>query len=292
MKPHAEMPVAVPQSPDRPLPPGACDAHIHMVAAPGEFDLWDGRVEDPAPGLDFEGWIALYERHMATLGLDRVVIVHSILYGADNAVTKAAVARLGRDRARGIGLVTDAATDAELDALAEAGLSGVRLNYVHGGVLSWAGVTAMADRLKARGLHVQMLMNAHRHMAELDDGVRSMPVDVVFDHIGWPDVAAGPDEPGFQRLLALLAGGRAWVKLSGLYRLAGAPYEATDALVAALVAANPERCLWGSDWPHLMLADAQMPDAGVLLNALLRVVTDAATRKRILVDNPAQLYGF
>jgi len=137
-----------------------------------------------------------------------------------------------------------------------------------------------------------MLMNAHRHMAELDDGVRSMPVDVVFDHIGWPDVAAGPDEPGFQRLLALLAGGRAWVKLSGLYRLAGAPYEATDALVAALVAANPERCLWGSDWPHLMLADAQMPDAGVLLNALLRVVTDAATRKRILVDNPAQLYGF
>ncbi|MCR9121115.1 MAG: amidohydrolase family protein [Phyllobacteriaceae bacterium] len=292
MKPHAEMPVAVPQSPDWPLPPGACDAHIHMVAAPGEFALWEGRVEDPAPGLDFEGWVALYEQHMQALGLERVVIVHSIFYGADNSVTAAAVARLGRGRARGIGLVTDAATDADLDALAEAGLCGVRLNYVHGGVLSWAGVTAMADRLKARGLHVQMLMNAHKHMAELDDGVRAMPVDVVFDHVGWPDVAAGPEEPGFKRLLGLLADGKAWVKLSGLYRLTGAPYEATDALVAALIDANPERCLWGSDWPHLMLADAQMPDAGDLLNAFLRVVTDEATRHRILVDNPARLYGF
>jgi len=292
MKPQAEMPVAVPRSPDWQLPPGACDAHIHMVAAPGEFDLWNGRVEDPAPGLDFEGWIALYERHMQALGLDRVVIVHSILYGSDNAVTRAAVARLGRHRARGIGLVTDAATDAELDALAESGLCGVRLNYVHGGVLSWDGVTAMADRLKARGLHVQMLMNAHKHMAELEEGVRAMPVDVVYDHTGWPDVAAGPDEAGFKRLCALLANGKAWVKLSGLYRLARAPYEATDALVAALVDANPERCLWGSDWPHLMLADAGMPNAGDLLNAFLRVVTDEATRRRILVDNPARLYGF
>lgn len=291
-KPKAQMPVAEPAAPDRALPAGACDAHIHMVAGPGEFPLWDGRVEDPAPGTLFEDWIGLYERHMAALGIDRVVVVHSILYGADNAVTKAAVARLGRDRARGIGLVDDRASEADLDALAEAGLCGVRLNYVHGGVLSWGGVTAMADRLKARGMHVQMLMNAHRHMAELEDGVRAMPVPVVFDHIGWPDVAAGPDEPGFRRLCALLADGKAFVKLSGLYRLADAPYEATDALVAALVRANPERCLWGSDWPHLMLADAKMPDAGALLNAFLRVVTDDETRRRILVDNPARLYGF
>lgn len=291
-KPKAQMPVDVPAAPDWRLPAGACDTHIHMVAGLDEFPLWEGRVEDPAPGPDFAGWISLYEEHMETLGLERVVVVHSILYGADNAVTKAAVARLGRARARGIGLVTDEAADAELDALADAGLCGVRLNSVHGGVLSWAGVTAMADRLKARGMHVQMLMNAHRHMAELEQGVRAMPVPVVFDHVGWPDVAAGTDEPGFRRLCALLADGRAWVKLSGLYRLSDAPYEATDALVAALVSANPERCLWGSDWPHLMLADAKMPDAGGLLNALLRVVTDDETRRRILVDNPARLYGF
>lgn len=291
-KPNSLMPVAVPTAPPWVPPPGACDCHIHMVAGADEFPLWEGRVENPAPGLDFDGWIGLYEEHMRALGLERVVVVHSILYGADNAVTCAAVDRLGRYRARGIGLVTDNASDAELDALAEAGVCGVRLNYVHGGVLSWDGVTAMADRLKARGLHVQMLMNAHRHVVELEAGVRRMPVDVVFDHLGWPDVAAGSSEPGFQRLLALVADGKAWVKLSGLYRLADAPYEATDALVAALVAANPERCLWGSDWPHLMLADAKMPDAGALLSALLRVVTDEETRRRILVDNPARLYGF
>lgn len=285
---HADLPLDPPSRPKASLPPGACDAHVHMLA--DDYPLWEGRVEDPAPG-GLEDWALRLERHLETLGLARAVIVHSILYGGDNAVTVDAVSRLG-DRARGIGLVRDGATDAELDALAEAGVMGVRLNYVHGGILTWEGVRAMAPRLAARGMHVQMLMNAHRHMEDLAPQVREMPVPVVFDHIGWPDLGAGLAEPGFDMLRALVAEGTALVKLSGAYRLSDAPYDAAAAHVDALVRANPEGCLWGSDWPHIMLADAKQPDAGRLLDAFLDVVTSEAARRAILSDTPARLYGF
>ena len=287
--PVAEPPVETPRTPSVPLPPGACDAHVHMLAR--DYPLWDGRVEDPAPG-GFDDWLARLEHHLGTLGLARVVVVHSILHGGDNAVTVDAVRRLGRDRARGIGLVTDAATESELDALAAVGVVGIRLNYVHGGLLTWDGVKRLAPRLAARGMHVQMLMNAHRHMDEIAGDVAHLGVPVVFDHVGWPDLAAGVDEPGFARLRALVAEGQAWVKLSGVYRLTDAPYDAAAAHVAALAEANPERCLWGSDWPHIMLADATRPDAGVLLDAFLAAVPGQAARRRILTDAPARLYGF
>ena len=287
--PRAEAPVARPTRPTSPIPANACDAHVHMVA--DDYPLWENRVEDPAPGR-LQDWADRLEHHLESLGFARVVIVHSILYGGDNAVTVDSVARLGRDRARGIGLVTDDATDAELDALAQAGVVGIRLNYVHGGILSWQGVKAMAPRLAARGMHVQMLMNAHRHMAEIAEDVAELPVPVVFDHIGWPDIPAGVDEPGFAGLLRLVSNGDAYVKLSGIYRVAHAPYDAAAGQVAALAAANPDRCLWGSDWPHLMLADAAQPDAGVLLNSFLDTVTSDDHRQRILSTTPGQLYGF
>ena len=291
MLPIGLPPIDPPSKPGFTLPDGACDSHIHMLAAPDEFPLWQGRVEDPAPGRSFDQWLDTYRSHMTTLGLGRAVIVQSIFYGTDNSITIETIRRLG-NRFRGIGLVTDEATDAELDALAESGITGVRLNYVHGGVLSWDGVKAMAPRLAERGLHIQMLMNAHKHMAEIADDIAALPVEVCFDHIGWPDLAAGPDEPGFAALCRLLAEGQLWIKLSGIYRLCDAPYRAADAHVAALAAANPERCLWGSDWPHIMLADAKTPDSGVLLDALARAIPDPATQTRILVDNPARLYGF
>ena len=272
-----------------PLPQGACDAHVHIVA--DDFPLWDARVEDPAPGT-LEQWLDRLGGHLDRLGFDRVVLVHSIFYGSENALTLAALNRLGPARARGIGLLCDGATESEIATLRQGHCMGVRLNYVHGGVLSWDGARAMAPLLAAQGMHIQMLMNADRHMADLAGDLAAVPVPVVFDHIGWPDVSAGPDEPGFAQLCRALADGRAWVKLSGLYRVSDRPYDATDELVAALVTANPERCLWGSDWPHIMLADAGMPDAGELLNRLLSVVSDDDTRQRIFCDNPAALYGF
>lgn len=289
-KPDAQMPPA-PLAPQQRAPDGACDTHAHLLAGAGEFPLWEGRVENPAPGPDLTGWLTQYRAHLKKLGCTRGVIVHSILYGTDNAVTVEAVRRMG-DGFRGVGLLADGATEADLDQFAAWNMAAVRLNYVHGGVLSWQGAKAMAPALAARGLHIQMLAHADRHLADLYDDVQALPVDVVFDHIGWPADDLSPESAGFRALCALLAEGKAWVKLSALYRMCDAPYDRVDALMARLVEANPERCLWGSDWPHLMLAEAKMPVAGHLLDAFDRVVSDTRTRERILVDNPARLFGF
>ncbi|WP_298913232.1 amidohydrolase family protein [uncultured Roseobacter sp.] len=289
-KPDAQMPPA-PIAPVRRAPKGACDAHVHLIAGAHEFPLWDGRVENPAPGPDFEGWLERYRTHLETLGFSRGVIVHSILYGTDNSVTVEAVRRMGTGF-RGVGLLPDGASDGQMDQFVDWNMCAVRLNYVHGGVLSWKGARAMAPALAERRLHIQMLCHADQHMEDLTQDVRTLGTDVVFDHIGWPKDALTASSEGFQTLCRLLADGKAWVKLSAIYRMCAAPYLDADPLVKALIDANPERCLWGSDWPHLMLADAKMPQAGALLNALDRVVSDAATRHRILVDNPAELFGF
>lgn len=288
--PQADMPLA-PHRPSRALPDGACDTHIHMLADDAAFPLWENRVEDPAPGR-LADWLARYRAHADTLGIARTVVVHSILYGADNAVTKAAVAGLGRDRARGIGLLRDGAPETELDALAEAGIVGLRLNYVHGGVLSFEGAQALAPALAERGMHLQMLMHSHLHMAEIADAVRALPVPVCFDHLGWPETALGVEDPGFQSLCALLAEGKAWLKLSGSYRLSRDPAQVAPFARAAL-AANAERCLWGSDWPHIMLADATRPNSTDLLEQLFDWTDGCdATLRQVLVTGPQTLYGF
>ncbi|MFK7869927.1 MAG: amidohydrolase [Roseobacter sp.] len=289
-KPDAEMP-PIPNAPIRRAPQGACDTHVHLMAGRDEFPLWEGRAESPAPGPDLEGWLALYRAQLDTLGFSRGVIVHSILYGTDNSVTVEAVKRLGAGF-RGVGLLPDGAPDAALDQFVAWNMAAVRLNYVHGGVLTWDGAKAMAPALAERGLHIQMLAHADRHLEDLAEDVRKLPVPVVFDHIGWPADGLTPDSKGFQALCGLVRDGHAWVKLSAGYRMDTAPYRQTDALLRALIDANPERCLWGSDWPHLMLAGAAMPQAADLFNAFDRVMPDDATRQRILVDNPAQLFGF
>lgn len=277
-------------APREKAPKGAVDTHIHLLGQSGEFPLSPARVEDPA-GLDLDGFIAAYRAQCTRLGIERCVVVHSILYGSDNTITLEAIRRLGPE-SRGICLLRDGASETELDALAGAGVKGIRLNYVHGGVLSWEGARALAPALAERGMHLQMLVNADKHMADIAEQIRTLPCPVVFDHIGWPDVAAGPSEPGFVTMTNLIREGVAYVKLSGLYRVAAAPWHDTDPLVAALVDANPERCLWGSDFPYIMLGGAEMPDAGQALDALFRVVTRDADRETILVSAPSRLYDF
>lgn len=291
-KPMAQMPPAA-AAPKEAPPAGACDAHVHLVGGPNDFPLWEGRVEDPAQdangGPDFDGWLALYRDHLDALGFTKGLIVHSILYGTDNRVTVETVKRLG-DGFKGVGLLPDAATDADLDGFKADNLCAVRLNYVHGGVLTWDGAKAMAPRLADRGLHIQMLLHTHMHMNDLGGDIASLPVPVVIDHLGWPDLLRGVDDAGFQTLLRLVGDGHAYVKLSALYRLCPAPYDSAAPFVAALVAANPDRCLWGSDWPHLMLNGAQMPVAASLLDAFYDVVTASAHRQAVLVDTPDRLF--
>ncbi|MEM6480146.1 MAG: amidohydrolase family protein, partial [Pseudomonadota bacterium] len=277
-----------PEPPKRRAPPGAVDAHLHLVGS--DFPLWDGRVEDPADDAALEIWLERYRSLMGALGFDRAVLVHSILYGTDNSLTLEAVRRLG-PAAKGVGLLPDGAGDAEIAAFAEARMVAVRLNYVHGGVLSWAGAKAMAPALAAHGLHIQMLLNSHRHMADIEGEIAGLGVPLVIDHLGWPDFALGVDDPGFQALLKLLSQGHIYLKLSALYRLCAAPYNAAAPFVEAAIAANPDALLWGTDWPHLMLADAAMPSAAALLDAFDACASDEV-REKVLVTNPERLFRF
>lgn len=278
--PRAASPTASPQAPLSSLPTGACDTHVHLIG--DDYPLSEKRVEDPPSGT-LDHWLTRYRAHLAHLGCTRGVIVHSILYGQDNSVTMEAVRQMGAGFT-GIGLAPDTATEADLDRLVDAGLRGVRLNYVHGGVLSWDGAKRLAPALAERGLHIEMLAHAHLHLAALAEDVRQMPVQIVFDHCAWPDLSSGLGA-GHAALCTLLAEEQAWVKLSAPYR-----YDGTPALIESLVAANPARCLWGSDWPHLMLGGVPMPDAGALLNDFLTAVPDPAHRQAIFVDNPSRLY--
>ena len=281
--PRAQAALPVPTSPSVLLPDGACDAHVHLVG--DDFPLWEKRVEDPAPGT-LDDYLAHYRTHLKTLGFSRGVIVHSILFGADNSVTIQAVRRLGAGF-KGIGLVGDDAKESDLDALVAANIKGVRLNYVHGGILSWEGAMRLAPALAERGLHIEMLAHAHLHLRDLAPDVRRSPVEIVFDHMAWPDEADPKAEAGLACLAELLAEGAAWTKLSAPYRFT----RDAAGMTGQLLAANPDRCLWGSDWPHLMLNGVAQPDAGQLLNAFLALTTPEI-RQKVFVDNPATLYGF
>ncbi|MBV7396819.1 amidohydrolase family protein [Mameliella sediminis] len=265
------------------LPADAVNAHVHPVG--DDFPLWDKAVERPQPGT-LDVWLDRFRSHQSALGCTRAVMVHSILYGPDNAITLEAVRRMGPGHVAVV-LVRDGATEDEIAALAQAGARAVRLNYVHGGLLSWEGMRSMAPMLAAHGLHVEMLAHSHLHLSELAPQVADLPVEVVFDHAAWPDPALGVTD-GQKALERLLAEGQAWTKLSAAYRHTPEP----GTLFRRLAEANPERLLWGSDWPHLMLGAASMPDAGTELNTLLDALPDTATQNRIFTENPARLYRF
>ena len=187
-RPVSPLPPAARPHP-HPAPPGACDTHVHLLAAPSEARLYAARTEDPAQ--PYAAYLAGYRAHLAALGITRGVIVQSIFYGLDNTVTIRAVRDMGPGFA-GIGLLPDAASEADLDAFAATRLRGVRLNHVHGGVLSWAGARAMAPALAARDMHIQMLLHADRHMAEIADDVAAC----LRSTHSPPDVS-GPGDPGY-----------------------------------------------------------------------------------------------
>lgn len=272
-------------------PLGSCDSHFHMIGGPDDYPIREDRAENPAEGGYLE-WLDRLRQQMSTLGLSRGVIVQSILYGTDNTIVADTIRTLGADAFRGVAVVSSDVTDSQLDHMRNAGIVGIRVNYVHGGALKWTDALAMAPRLHERGMHIQMLINARDHIAELADDMRSLPVNIVLDHMGWPDLSAGVQEPGFKLVTRLLEEGHIWVKLSGSFRFCDAPYQAADTPIAQLAGANPDQCVWGSDWPYLMLGAAKTPDAGQLLDGLYRALPDAELRKKVLVDNPTKLYQF
>ena len=282
------------------VPRGACDCHTHIHGDPGKFPFFPGRVYTPEMALP-EEMAALHQ----ALRMQRVVIVTPSVYGTDNSATLYGMKARGAD-ARGVAVIDDKTPESELDAMARAGVRGIRLNLATGGAADPAAGRSRferaLERVKSRNWHVQLYTNLAT-ISAIRDLVAVSPVPVVFDHFGGARAELGPRQPGFAELLDLVRSSRAYVKISGAYRSSKLEpdYAEVVPLARALIAANPERIVWGTDWPHPNSASGRKAteltplfqiDDGRLLNQLPVWAPDAATRRKILVDNPAHLYGF
>lgn len=267
-------------------PPLSCDCHFHIFGPYDRFPLDPGRHYDPAAAL-----IPAYLRVAEALGLERMVIVQPSVYGTDNACSLDAAARFGLDRARVVAVVDPAIDEASLRELHAKGTRGVRFNAVSGNGTPLQDLDALARRIAPLGWHLQLYATGEI-LAEIAPRLAALPVEVVVDHMGGVRTQDGLGGAGFQALLRLLDGGRAWVKLCG-YRIssAGPPFADVGPFARALLDAAPDRCVWGTDWPHPSLS-AWMPEDGALLDRLGEWAPSAKERQRVLVDNPAQLYRF
>ena len=284
------------------VPDHACDCHTHIHGDPEKFPFFAGRVYTPELASP-EEMAALHK----ALHIERVVIVTPSVYGPDNSATLFGMKARGAT-ARGVAVIDDETPESDLDAMNQAGFRGIRLNLATGGIsdptVGRQRFQAAIDRVKARGWHVQMFTSL-AIISGIKDIVAASPVPVVFDHFGGALGELGPEQPGFADLLALVRSGKAYVKISGAYRASKLAPDFPDVvpLAQALIAANADRIVWGTDWPHPDSVTAPgrkitdvtplfQIDDGRLLNQLAIWAPDAAIRKKILVDNPAQLYGF
>ncbi|HEV8680577.1 MAG TPA: ROK family protein [Stellaceae bacterium] len=283
------------------LPAGACDCHVHVFGQAAEFPFAARRAYTPPPA-DAAELLALQE----ALHLSRVVIVQPSVYGSDNSCTLDGMRRLG-SRARGVAVIDERTSNADLDEMHRAGIRGVRVNLETAGEtdldLARKNLAAAVKRVAPLGWHVQVYTRLSV-VAGLRRVVARLRVPVVFDHFGGATAAGGVDQPGFADLLALVGNGHAYVKVSAAYRSsAKAPaYDDVAPLARALIAANPDRILWGTDWPHPhAAAPGAAPediapyydiDDGLALNQLRLWAPQAAVRRKILVTNPARLYDF
>jgi predicted TIM-barrel fold metal-dependent hydrolase len=227
------------------------------------------------------------------IGTTRNVVVTPSTYGTDNRVTLDAIAKFG-STARGIAVVNASVTDAELKRLADLGVRGIRFNLVQAGATTVEMIEPLSTRVNALGWHVQIHMLADQ-IVKIEDLLHKLASPIVFDHMGRIPEPAGTDHPGFVVIRKLIDEGRTWVKLSGAYmdtKVGPPSYADTSKVAQAYVRAAPERLVWGSDWPHpTEKADAKPNDA-VLFDLLAEWAPNEATRHRILVENPAILYGF
>ncbi|MFD7921737.1 amidohydrolase family protein [Streptomyces sp. NPDC059740] len=284
-------------NPSRPaftLPPGTVDAHCHVFGPGARFPYAPERKYTPCDAGRDE-LFALRDH----LGVSRNVIVQATCHGADNSAMLDAVAA-SQGRARGVATVRPDVTDAELRRLDDAGVRGIRFNFLKRLVDAAPkdALAALAKRIAPLGWHVVVYFEA-ADLAELADFFTSLPVPPVVDHMGRPDVTDSPDGPEFTRFLRFVDRGEVWVKVSCPERLSvsgpaaldGERHPYTDVVPFArrVVEEFPESVLWGTDWPHPNLTD-HMPDDGLLVDQVPRVAVTAAQQHRLLVANPMRLY--
>lgn len=290
-----------PSPPRFAVPPGSCDCHVHLFGPFAGYPLDRGRLYTPDPALASDLFAML-----DGAGVTRAVLVQPSAYGTDNCCMLDAMAEHPQ-RLRGVVVIDADAAEADLARMHVLGARGARLNLASAGGKSAAEtarlVERLADRIAPLGWHLQMFVSLDI-IAEIAPLVRRLAVDVVFDHMGLAQAARGTAQPGLAALVELMQGGRVWVKLSGTYRVSDDLYGNAEvtALARALIAANRDRVVWASDWPHLgphaHRVDGEPPHAEyrrIDYGRLLSALADWAERddiERILVRNPAQLYDF
>lgn len=288
--------------PSQPLPGGAADCHLHAIGPFDRFPLAAARAYNVP-----EAPAAAHERMKRRVGLERSVFVQASGHGTDNRAMLAALAEIGA-RSRGVAVVEPDAPPRELDRLREAGVCGIRLNFMTlreryaGAAAGWVGI--FEKLLLPFRMHLQIFSDGPT-LAGLENVLARTKIGIVIDHMGMPDAALGVGQPGFQALLRLLRTGRVWAKLAGADRITRGTGRLRDALpfMRALAEAGPQRLVWGSDWPNIgfhagkqvtgreILPHREL-DAGKLLDLLIEAVPDAAERRAILVTNAEKLYGF
>ena len=283
------------------VPPGACDCHTHVFGDPRRFPFAPSRVYTPESASVKE----MRALHRA-LHTDRVVIVQPSVYGTDNSCTLDGIRQLG-SIARGVAVIDEKTPDSALDEMSRTGVRGIRLNLVDSmAQLDLDHVRHVfqtaADRVKSRNWHIQIF--THLPVIQgLADQVMASPVPVVFDHFAGVKASLGTEQPGFDTLLSLVRSGKAYAKISGAYRCStqGPDYPDMVPFAKALIAANLQRIVWGTDWPHPAQEPGRKPteitplfqiDDDRLFNQLPVWAPDPAQRKAILVDNPVRLYGY
>ena len=269
-------------------PPDACDAHCHIFGPGHRFPYAPDRTYTP-PDSDIDD----FERLQARLGLSRAVFVQASCHGTDNAAMVDAIRR-GQGRYAGVAMIDESFTDGQIGELHDVGVRGTRFNFVAhlGGAPEIDEYWRIVRRVAALGWHIVLHFDA-KDLPAYAEMLDQMPVPYVIDHMARVDATKGVDQPPFQALLALIADERCWVKISGAERLTAGgapPYDDVAPYARALIAAAPDRVLWGTDWPHPNVR--HMPDDGDLVDTLALFAPDEATRNKILVTNPARLYDF
>jgi 2-pyrone-4,6-dicarboxylate lactonase len=267
------------------LPPGACDAHCHVFGPGTRFPYAPNRRYTPEDAPK-EALAALH----AHLGLSRTVIVQASCHGTDNAAMLDAIAS-APGKTRGVAIVDDTFDDKALAALHEGGVRGARFNFVRhlGGAPDMAVFNRVIPRIKALGWHVVLHLDAP-DIAELTPMIRALPLTFVIDHMGRVDAKQGPDQPAMQALLELAKLDGCWIKVSGAERISAPPFSAAVPVAARIMAAIPDKVLWGTDFPHPNLKIAV--DEADLVDLVPAFAETEAAQRRLLVDNPARLYGF
>jgi 2-pyrone-4,6-dicarboxylate lactonase len=282
-----------PRPPRTRLPAGACDTHAHICGPASAFPYAQERIYTP-PDSTLEDYLHL----LGTLGVDRAVLVQPSVYGIDNRAVLDALARHPKGL-RGVAVVKPDISAGEIRALNDAGIRGVRFNLVdHTGernVVPEDVIPPLAKAIAPFGWHIEFLVNLDE-APRFAEQISGLPVDVVVGHLGYPKSGAAPwsSAASLGNFLRLFETGRCWVKLTGPYRISTAPdlpYVDTTPLARRLAGVNPERLIWGTDWPHVM-CKKPMPNDGDLTDLVADWLPDAALRERVLVTNPATLYGF